>query len=111
MGRPRRAFGRVARPHLRAYRAAIAVDQHGKDHLLEVGSVILAKTVAAECRSASALEVQARGVHEDEVEPREQVAPMCEQPLLDHVLAAARRKRRAAVLLLLRQFLAEPRPP
>src|SRR5207253_8843686 len=68
-----------------------------------------AKTVAAECRSASALEVQARSVHEDEVEPREQVAPMREQPLLDHVLAAARRKRRAAVLLLLRQFLAQPR--
>src|SRR5437016_14542579 len=82
----------------------IAVDQHGKDHLLEVGSVILAKTVAAECRSASALEVQARSVHEDEVEPREQVAPMREQPLLDH----ARRKRRAAVLPLPRQFPAQP---
>jgi hypothetical protein len=59
--------------------------------------------------AASALEVQAGGVHEHQVEPREQVASMREQPLFHHVLAAAWRKRGAAVLLLRRQFLAQPR--
>ena len=43
-----------------------------------------------------------------ENEPRQQIAPMREQPLLHHVLHAARGKRRAASLLLLRQLLAQP---
>jgi hypothetical protein len=71
--------------------------------------VILAVSVLAQRLAAGALEVEARGVHEHQVEPREQIAPMCEQPLLNHVLQATRCERRAAVLLLLRQLLAQPR--
>ena len=41
--------------------------------------------------AAGALEVQAGGVHEHQVKPRQQIAPMREQPLLNHVLQAARR--------------------
>ena len=84
--------------------------QHGEDHLTQVRAMILAVAVLAERLAAGAFEVEAGGVHEHQVEPREQVAPMREQPLLDHVLEAARRERRAAVLLLLRQFLARARP-
>ena len=105
----RRHVGGVARPHLRAHRPAVAVDQHGQDHLPQVRTVILAVAVPAQRLAAGALEVQAGGVHEHQVEPREQVAPMREQPLLHHVLEAAWRERRAAVLLLLRQLLAQPR--
>ena len=71
--------------------------------------MVLAVAVLAQRLAAGALEVQAGGVHEHQVEPREQVAPMREQPLLHHVLQAARGERRAAILLLLRQFLAQPR--
>jgi hypothetical protein len=50
-----------------------------------------------------AFEVQAGGVHEHQIQPREQIAPMREQPFLDQILNAAGRKRRAAVLILRRQ--------
>ena len=71
--------------------------------------MILAVAVLAQRLAAGALEVEAGGVHEHQVEPRQQIAPMREQPLLNHVLQAARCERRAAVLLFLRQLLAEPR--
>ena len=71
--------------------------------------MVFAVAVPAEGLSAGALEVEAGGVHEHEVEPGQQIAPMGEQPLLHYVLHAARRERRAAVLLLFRQLLAQPR--
>ena len=105
----RRHVGGVARPHLRAHRPPVAVDQDREDHLPQIRTMILAVAVLAQRLAAGALEVQAGGVHEHQVEPREQIAPMREQPLLHHVLQAARCERRAAVLLLLRQLLAQPR--
>src|SRR5438552_6478847 len=86
----------------------VTVDQHRQDHLAQVRAMVLAKTMAARRLAAGALEVEAGGVHEHQVEPREQVAPMREQPFFHHILGAARSKRRAAVLLLRRQLLAEP---
>ena len=82
----RRHVGGVAGPHLRAHRPAIAIDQDSEDHLPQVGTVILAVAVLAQRLAACALEVEAGGVHEHQVEPREQVAPIREQPLLHHVL-------------------------
>jgi hypothetical protein len=70
--------------------------------------MILAVAVLAQRLPASSLEVQTGGVHEHQVEPRQQVASMGEQSLLHHVLHAARGERRAAILLLLRQLLAQP---
>ena len=70
--------------------------------------MILAVAVAAEGLPARALEVEAGGVHEHQIEPAEEIAPVGEQPLLDQVLGAARGERRARVLLGLRQCLAEP---
>jgi hypothetical protein len=105
----RRHVGGVARPHFRAHRPPIAVDQHRKDHLPQIGTMILAVAVLAQRLAAGALEIQAGGVHEHQVKPREQVAPMHEQSLLHHVLQAARGERRAPVLVLLCQFLAQPR--
>ena len=83
-------IGGVAWPHLRAHRASIAVDQHGEDHLTQIGPVVLAVTMLSDRLAAQALEVQAGGVHEHQVEPAEQIAPMREQLLLDQVLRAAR---------------------
>ena len=91
----RRDVGGVAGPHLRADRPAVAVDQHGEDHLPQVGPMVLAVAVLAQRLAAGALEVQAGGVHEHQVELAEQVAPMREQLLLDQVLDAARREGRA----------------
>ena len=104
-----RHVGSIARPHLRAHRSPVAVEQHGEDHLPQVRAVVLAVAVLAQRLPASTLEVEAGRIHEHQIEPREQVAPMRKQPLLHHVLQAAWRKRRAAVLLLLRQLLAQPR--
>ena len=59
--------------------------------------------------AARALEIEARGVHEHDVERGQQVAPTGEQLLLQDVLHAARRKRRRAVLLVFGKLLAEPR--
>ena len=101
--------GGVSRPHLRAYRPAVAVEEHGQDHLVEVGPMVLGEAAPSERLTACALEIEARRVHEHEVEPGQQIAPMREQPLLHYILNAARRERRAAVLLLFRQLLAQPR--
>src|SRR5205807_1916099 len=69
----------VARPHLRAYRPPIAIEQHGENHLPQVRTMILAVAALAQRLAAGALEVQAGGVHEHQVEPRQQIAPMGEQ--------------------------------
>jgi hypothetical protein len=53
--------------------------------------------------------MEARGVHEHDVERGQKVAPTGEQRLLQDVLHAARRKRRRGVLLILGKLLAEPR--
>ena len=84
-----RDIGGVAGPHLRAHRPSIAVDQHGEDHLMQVGPMVLAEPVLADRLPAQAFEIQAGGVHEHKVEPAEQIAPMGEQLLLDQVLHAA----------------------
>ena len=47
--------------------------------------MILAVAMLAKGLPAGALEVEAGGVHEHQVEPREQIAPVLEQPLLDQV--------------------------
>src|SRR5208337_4465233 len=58
---------------------------------------------------AGALKIEARGVHEHDVERGEQIAPTREQILLHDVLHAARRKRRRGVLPVFGKLLAEPR--
>src|SRR5271166_4631722 len=100
--------GSVARPHLRAYRPAVAVDEHSQDHLIEVGPMVLGEAAPTERLAARAFEIEARGIHEYDIERGQQIAPMGEQLLLQDILHAARRKRRRAVLFGLGRFLAEP---
>ena len=40
--------GGVAGPHLRAYRPAVAVEEHGQDHLVEVGPMVLGEAAPPE---------------------------------------------------------------
>jgi hypothetical protein len=89
-------------------RPSIAVNQDRKDHLPQIRTMILAVAMLAQRLAAGTLEGQAGAVHEHQLEPREQVAPMRKQSLLHHVLQAAQCERRAAVLFLFRQFLAQP---
>src|SRR6516164_8793869 len=70
--------------------------------------MVFAIAVLTDALSAEALEIQAGGVHEHQVEPAEQVAPMGEQLLLDQVLGATRSKWRRIVLLLGGQCLTKP---
>ena len=101
-------IGGVSGPHLGADRSAVAVEQHRQDHLVEIGPMILGKAAASKRLAARALEVEAGGVHEHEIERAEELAPPREQVLLDNVFQATRREARSPVLLILRQFPAEP---
>src|SRR5262252_2207150 len=83
----------VARPHLRAHRMTITIDQHRQNHLSQIRSMILAISVASERLPAGALEVQTGRIHEHQVEASEQVAPMREQSLLDHICRAQKYDR------------------
>ena len=71
--------------------------------------MVLGETAPSERLAARALEIEARGVHEHDVERGEQVAPAGEQLLLQNVLHAARRKRRRDILLIFGKLFAEPR--
>ena len=101
--------GGVSRPHLRAHRPAVAIEENGEDHLIEIGPMVLGEPAPSKSLTARTLEIEARRVHEHDVERGQKVAPAGEQLLLQNVLHAARRKRRRRVLLVLGQFLAEPR--
>src|SRR6267142_3335150 len=98
--------GDVARPQFAADRPAVAVQDGAHDHLLEIGPMILAVPVLPERLAAVALEVQAGGVEEDQVQVGEQVAAAFVQGLFHEVLGAARRERRGGALVV--EFLAEP---
>jgi hypothetical protein len=104
-----RHVGSIVGPHLRAHRVAVAIDEHGKDHLAKVGTLILAEAVSTKRLPARSLKVQAGGVHEHQIKPREQIAPIRKQVFFDNVLGTARRKRRATLLVLVGEFLAQPR--
>ena len=100
--------GGVARPHLRADRPALGIDHHADDHLHQIGPVVLRVAALAEGLAADAGEAQRGGVHEDDGEFGEEVAPPLEQSLLDLVLDRARGEGRGAGLLVSGEFLAEP---
>ena len=95
----RRHVGRVAGPELAADRPSLTVEHGPDDHLLEVGPVVLAVAPLPEALAPLALEVDAGGVEEDQLELGEQVAPVGEERLLDQVLGAAGSERRLVRLL------------
>src|SRR5208282_6489557 len=66
------------------------------------------KAAASKPLAARALEVEAGGVHEHQIERAEEIAPPREQGLLHDVFEATRREGRSRVLLIFRQFPAEP---
>ena len=68
--------------------------------------MVLGEAAPPQRLAARALEIEAGGVHEHDVERGQEVAPAGEQLLLQDVLHAARRKRRRAVLLVFGQLLA-----
>jgi len=104
-----RDVGGIAGPHLRANGTPIAVDQHGKDHLFQVGAMVLGVAAPAERLPALTFEIEAGRIHENQIESGEEVAPRSEEAFLNEVLDAAWRKWRASLLLRRRQFFAKPR--
>ena len=101
-------IGGVPRPHLRAHRSAVAIEQHRQDHLVEIGAMILGEAAPSQRLAAGAFEIEAGGVHEHQIERAEEIAPPREQILLDDVLQATRREGCRPVLLVFGQLLAEP---
>ncbi len=81
----------------------------GRNHLVQVRPMVLGEAAPTERLAARALEIEARRIHEYDVERGQQIAPMGEKLLLQDILHAARRKRRRAVLLVFGKLLAEPR--
>src|SRR5580692_724669 len=57
---------------------AIALEQHGENHLAQVRPMILGIAVPAERLPAGALEIQTGRIHEYEIELGEQVTPPLE---------------------------------
>jgi hypothetical protein len=70
--------------------------------------MILGKAAASKPLAARALEGEAGGVHEHQMERAEEIAPPREQGLFHDVFEATRREGRSRVLLIFRQFPAEP---
>ncbi len=85
-------IGGVARQHLGANRPALAIDDHGQDHLLQVRPMILRMAMSPQAFTPRATEGQAGRIHKDQREVAEQIATPLEQALLDQVLDAARRQ-------------------
>jgi hypothetical protein len=81
------------RQHLGANRPALAVDDDGQDHLLQVRPIVLRVAVSPQAFAARATKRQTGRVHEDQREIAEQIAAPLEQALLDQVLDAAWRQR------------------
>src|SRR5207342_2425904 len=75
--------GRVARPQFAADRPALAVEHRPHDHLVEVGSMVLAEPPPADVLAALALEVDRGGIEEDQLQAAEEVPPVIEHTLLD----------------------------
>src|SRR6476646_7772615 len=79
----------TARPSLRADRPAFGIQHDANDHSLEVGSVIFGLTAPAERRSAGAIKKQRCEFDQHHRQITKQIAPLFEQPLLDHILGAS----------------------
>src|SRR5215207_312890 len=70
--------------------------------------MVLAEAPLADVLTTFALEVDRRGVEEDQLQIAEEVPAVVEDPLLDPVLEAAGCERRLARLLVVGQLLTEP---
>src|SRR5258708_20586922 len=75
---------------------------------MEIRAVVFRMAATTKLLAAASLEGQAGGVHEDDAEFGEQVAPTGKQPLFHEVLAAARRQLAGSGLI--GDRLAEPSP-
>src|SRR5258706_438342 len=96
----------VAGPQLAAQRPAVLIHDQPDDHLMEIRAVVFRMAATTKLLAAPSLEGQAGGVHEDDAEFGEQVAPTGKQPLFHEVLAAARRQLAGCGLI--GERLAEP---
>src|SRR5215467_6534820 len=99
-------IGGVAGPQLAAQRPAVLIHDQPDDHLMEIRAVVFRMAATTKLRAAPSLEGQAGGVHEDDAEFGEQVAPTGKQPLFHEVLAAAQRQLAGSGLI--GERLAEP---
>src|SRR5207302_9262494 len=99
-------IGGVAGPQLAAQRPAVLIHDQPDDHLMEIRAIVFRMAATTKLLAAPSLEGQAGGVHEDDAEFGEQVAPTGKQPLFHEVLAAARRQLAGSGLI--GERLAEP---
>ena len=91
-------IGGIARPHLRADRPAVLVDDDADDHLVQVRPIVLGVATLADFSAALALEIQRGGVHEHHRQVSEEVAPARKQSLLDEIFDATRHQRAISLL-------------
>ena len=87
-------IGGVAWPQLAANRSALTIQDCSHDHLLEIRAMILGVAVLAQTFPALSLEVDRRGVEENELEIGEEIAAVSEQIFLDSVLDTTGSERR-----------------
>ena len=81
----------ISRPHLAADRRSPIVDHNGHDHLVEVGTMILAVAKPPQFLSAISLKVDRSGVQKNQIEAAEEIAVVGEHGLLDSIFRASGR--------------------
>src|SRR5262245_32500547 len=79
----RRNISGITRPHLRANRPAITVNDQTQNHLFQVRSEVLGEPVLSERLAAFAIERQAGGIHEHDRKIAEQIATPFKQLFLN----------------------------
>src|SRR5512139_2295967 len=82
----------VAGPHLTADGLPLVVKNSANDHLVQIGTTVLAVALLAECLAPSALEGDGGRIEEDKIKAGEQIAAFEKQCLFNQVLGAPRRK-------------------
>ena len=98
----------VAGPQFTAQRSAVAVEYRANDHLLAIGSVVLAVSALSQIGSSCAFKIDRRRIEEDQFQCAEQVATALEHRFLEGVFCATRREGRGPLLLLFWQRLSQP---
>ena len=107
-GDQRLHVGGIAGPQLAANRSALSVQYRPHDHLMEIRPMILGVAELAQTFPAFSLEVDRRGVEENELEIGEEIAAVGEQIFLDSVLDATGSEWRFVLLLVVGQHLTQP---
>ncbi len=98
----------VTRQQFTTHGTPFVVHHYDYDHLLEVGTVVLAKATLADRLTTFTFEIDRRCIDEDQSQSREQIPPPLKQRFFNHVLPEPRTQLLVIWLLVRGQWLSQP---